>query len=153
MLGRLALLAAGVALFLPATALATGPTAAQKAQCLGGQELQRLGRDTDAQALYLALVKAHVSCKGTTAALHPGWPRRVTQFVSAWWSFALYAALVVGVVFAFFTRLRPVRGGLRRVPIAGVFFQPRAAVGTFHSSSDGTLSFRTASPPLLRAAP
>jgi tetratricopeptide (TPR) repeat protein len=152
MLRRLAPLAAGLALVVPATALAAGPTAGHKAQCLGAQELQRLGRDADAQALYLQLVKARVPCKGTAAALHPSWPRRVTQFVSAWWSFALYAALVAGLVFAFLTRLRPVRGGLRRVPIAGFFFQPRVAVGTFDSSAEGTLAFGMASTALVDTA-
>ena len=153
MLGRLALLAAGLVLFLPgAPAAAATPTPQQKVTCLGAQNLRQLGRDADAQALYLQLAKANVSCPGEKAALHPSWPRRVTQFVSAWWSFALYAALVGGMVFAFFTRFRPVRGALRRVPIVGFFFQPKVAVGTFDSSATGTLAFGQAFTALVNDA-
>lgn len=131
-------------------AAAAGPT--PKQQCAAAHELSRLGRDTDAQALYLQLVNEGYKCKGTTAALHPGWPWRVTQFVSAWWSFALYAALVAGVVFAFFTRFRPIRGGLRRTPIVGAFFEPRVAVATFDSSASGTLTIGTAATALVNNA-
>jgi hypothetical protein len=116
---------------------ALGATQAHEQQCAAAQHLASLGREADAVNAYFALAKAGVPCPGETAALHPGFRRRITDFVSEWWAFALYAALVAGFAFAVLSWFRAVRAALRHVPLVRRAFDPAVSIGQFDDSAFG----------------
>lgn len=143
---RLALVALVVLIAAVAagTAGATAPTADQRTQCAAAQTLAGLGRDSDAEALYLALAKVGVPCKGATVALRPGWKSRVETFITDWSKVigALAGAALLGVLllasaFSLATHSRRARRALRHLWLVGRLLQPSVSVKDFDGSVGG----------------